>query len=160
MRRLPLVLFVALGLFAAACSDDGGGPAASADPDPGAGVDGGAAADAGEAASGDGATIDVGSVDFPIPVVADPVVFIESIPGVITADYPVSRYEEILAFYTQWVSDQPGEWSPTPPDTSEGSIWFSLALEGEPGFGRTVTLANNFGPDDDRVGVVLGAPEG
>lgn len=75
---------------------------------------------------------------------------IDSLPGIpegtyLQLLYPGERYDELVQFYESWVNEQPAECSPTPPDTSDGVIWFSFALEGEPGYGQSVTIA---GPSD------------
>ena len=51
------------------------------------------------------------------------------------------------------------DYSTTPPDISEGVVWFSLPLEGERGYGRTIAIAPDVGSDGN-VGVSLNAPEG
>ena len=61
---------------------------------------------------------------------------------------------EIIAFYDAWVGEQTKEWTPTPDDTSAGTSWLSLALEGEPGYGRSVLVAPPTG-SDEQVSVTL-----
>jgi len=143
MRRIPLVALVVLSVVGlASCGDDSSSPAS---PVPGGGSSG-------------GETVQVPS-DFPIPIVDGAVLVIDSLPGIpdgtyLQLLYPGDRYGELVAFYEAWVSEQTVEWTPTPPDTSEGAIWFSLSLEGEPSYGASVVIAPGI-ESDDRAAVSL-----
>jgi len=154
MPRLPLVLFTLASLIAfASCSDDA---TDTAPPDTGDGTADTESTDDGDSA-GD-PTVEV-PTDFPIPTVGGAEIVIDSLPGIpegvyLQLFYPADRYPEILAFYTTWVESQTVEWSPTPPDTSQGSIWFSLSLEGEESHGASVTIAPGLG-SDERASVTL-----
>lgn len=158
MRRLPLVLFSVLWVLAfAGCGDDGGSPAA---PTPGGGAD---VADPNEGSGDEGNGDAGGSVvipsDFAIPTLDGAEVVIDSLPGIpegayLQLLYPGDRLAEIVGFYETWVGGQTAEWSETPDDTSNGAGWFSLALEGEPGYGQSVLVAPPTG-GDGRVSVTL-----
>lgn len=153
MRRRLLILFTLTLLILAGCGDDGGGTS-----DPG-GATGGAETDNDSAGGGgDGENVVIPS-DFAIPTLDGAVIVIDSLPGIpdgayLQLLYPGDRYAELVSFYEGWVGEQSGEWSPTPADTTNGVIWFSLVLEGEPGYGQSVTIDAASG-SEDRAAVSL-----
>lgn len=162
MSRFVLILFSAGVLILSACGSedttDSGTPVAAAETD-GAGTNGDAKTGSDvEPSDVDGGTVAVPS-DFPIPTVDGAVVVIDSLPGIPDGSYlqllyPGDRYDELVQFYEAWIGEQPVEWSPTPPDTSNGAIWFSLALEGESGYGQSVTITPK-SDSDGRAAVSL-----
>jgi hypothetical protein len=154
MSRLALISFIIGLLFLSGCGSDGETTELGASSEA---VETDSDADA-ESNGGEGDAVEIPS-DFAIPTVEGAVLVIDSLPGIpdgayLQLLYPGDRYDELVEFYDSWVSEQPAEWSPTPADTSDGVIWFSFALEGEPGYGQSVTIA---GPSDSdgRAAVAL-----
>ena len=152
MRRLTLILFTLGLLVMSGCGSDDettdlGASPTSAEPS------------SGDEPSGGGAdTVEIPS-DFAIPTVDGAVLVIDSLPGFpdgtyLQLLYPGDRYDELVKFYDKWIGEQSVEWSPTPPDTSDGAIWFSLPLEGEPGYGQSVLIAPS-AASDGRASVTL-----
>lgn len=162
MTRIASILFSLGVLILSACGSDdatdSATPLAAAETDD-AETNSEAQADSDvEPSDGDGGTVDV-PADFAIPTVDGAVVVIDSLPGIpdgayLQLLYPGDRYDELVQFYEVWIGEQTAEWSPTPPDTSNGAVWFSLALEGEPGYGQSVTIAPP-SDSDGRAAVAL-----
>ena len=121
MSRRSIALVATVLLFLAGCGgDDGESPfRADSAEDPGDGADQGSGGDDTSAESTDGSTSDGGDSgaggatvdgDFPIAIADGVKDVLFEMGGQKQLAYPPGDLDRIVAFYTDWVDAQPGEW--------------------------------------------------